>query len=374
MSNPIDTGFIQRFFPTLSEMIYLNNAGTGIPPITAINAMKQYLENRIRAKGSLEESLKLLKSVREHLAKLLGGEKRNYGLAASTSSGINAFVHGISYPKNSNIVLCDLEFPSNYIPWQNAARLYDVELRVVKSEAGAISLESFKEKVNENTRVVAVSHTQFASGYRADLKALARLVHDVGGYLVSDIIQAAGWVNDDYVKTCVDFAAGQAAKWMIGPIGAGYVYIADDVMDQLTPHYLSWWGCKNLVQFEYAEKEPYDDARKIQLGSPFPIAYVGFVESLKLLCKISTPTLEAQSLGNADYLRKRLSEVDIEHYDFGPDHNSPIVSCKPENVEKLNEELKRNHIHCSVRNGRLRVSPHFYNTHEEIDKLIERLR
>jgi cysteine desulfurase/selenocysteine lyase len=80
------------------------------------------------------------------------------------------------------------------------------------------------------------------------------------------------------------------------------------------------------------------------------------------------------SLGNADYLRKRLSEIGVEYYDFGPNHNSPIVSCKPENVNELNEELSKNHIHCSVRNGRLRVSPHFYNTHEEIDEFIERLR
>ena len=374
MVTAIDSGFIQKFFPTLSEMIYFNNAGTGMPPITTINAMKQYLENRIRAKRSLEDTLNLFKSVRNLLAKLLGGERKNYGLTASTSSGINAVAHGISYPDNSNIVLCDLEFPSNYIPWQNAAKMYGVDLRVVKSQEGAASLESFKEKIDENTRVVTISHTQFASGFRADLSALAEVVHDVGGFLVSDIIQAAGWIDIDYAKSGVDFAAGQAAKWLVGPIGAGYVYISDNFMDHITPHYLSWWGCKDLIQFEYVKKEPFDDARKIQLGTPFPIAFAGFEESLKLLCNMPIKTREEVSLGNADYLRKRLSEIDVECYDFGPNHNSPIVSCKPENVDELHEELTKNHIHCSVRKGRLRVSPHFYNTHEEIDRFIERLR
>jgi cysteine desulfurase/selenocysteine lyase len=372
MSNSINSEFIQKYFPTLRDMIYLNNAGTGIPPITSINAMKQYLENRIRAKGSLEESLKLLKSVRDLLAKLLGGKRRNYGFTASTSGGINAFAHGISYPENSNIIICDLEFPSNYIPWQNVSRLYNVEFRVVKSEEGSVSLNSFREKCDENTRVVAISHTQFSSGFRVNLNALSDMVHDVGGYLVADIIQAAGWIDVDYTKAGVDFAAGQAAKWLIGPIGAGFVYISDDIMNQITPRFLSWWGCKDLVNFEYVEKEPYDDARKIQLGSPFPIAYVGFEQSLKLLCGMSSSTREKLSLDNANYLRKRLSEIGIEYYDFGPKHNSPIVSCKPKNVEELNEELSKNHIHCSVRNGRLRVSPHFYNTYEEIDKLIDR--
>jgi cysteine desulfurase/selenocysteine lyase len=286
MSTSIDSGFIEKFFPTLKEMVYLNNAGTGIPPSTAIYAMKQYLENRIRAKRSLEDTLNLFKSVRDLLAKLLGGERGNYGLTTSTSSGINAFAHGISYPEGSNVVLCDLEFPSNYIPWQNIVKMYDVELRIVRSQQGAASLDSFKELVDENTRVLAISHTQFASGYRADLTALSRLVHEVGGYLVSDIIQAAGWVDVDYVKTGVDFAAGQAAKWLIGPIGAGYVYISHNAMDHITPRYLSWWGCKGLVEFEYTEKEPYDDARKIQQGTPVPIAFVGFEESFKHRCDI----------------------------------------------------------------------------------------
>jgi selenocysteine lyase/cysteine desulfurase len=199
-------------------------------------------------------------------------------------------------------------------------------------------------------------------------------VHDFGGFLVSDIIQAAGWINIDYAATGIDFAAGQAAKWLIGPIGAGFAYISDIAMNEITPRLLSWWGCEELMQFEYRERKPFEDARKIQLGTPFPIAYVGFEESLKLLSEIPTSTREELSLGNADYLRKRLSEINVESYDFGANHNSPIVSCKPDNVDDLHEELSKNHIHCSVRYGRLRVSPHFYNTHKEIDEFIERIR
>ena len=104
------------------------------------------------------------------------------------------------------------------------------------------------------------------------------------------------------------------------------------------------------------------------------MSYVGFLESLKVLLQIPNQNREKAALSVADYLRKRLSEIDIPYYDFGRDNNSATVSCKPPDVEKLNELLMKNRIYCSVRNGRLRVSPHFYNTSADVDRLLDHLR
>jgi selenocysteine lyase/cysteine desulfurase len=104
------------------------------------------------------------------------------------------------------------------------------------------------------------------------------------------------------------------------------------------------------------------------------ISYVGLQESLRTLLQIPGKVREEAALGNADYLRKRLSECDIPFYDFGRENNSAIVSCEPKDVDKLHEELSKNKIHCSVRNGRLRISPHFYNNQSEIDKIVDNLR
>ena len=128
------------------------------------------------------------------------------------------------------------------------------------------------------------------------------------------------------------------------------------------------------MEFEYFERTPLPDARKFQVGSPAMVAYVGLLESLKTLLKIPGKTRERVAMDNADYLRERLSEIDISFYDFGPNHNSAIISCQPQDVDNLHEELIKNKIHCSVRNGRLRISPHFYNNHAEIDRIIEHLR
>ncbi|MHA3963355.1 MAG: aminotransferase class V-fold PLP-dependent enzyme [Candidatus Thorarchaeota archaeon SMTZ1-45] len=374
MTALIDQEFISTKWPTLSKMIYLDNASVGIPPIDTFNAMKQYLEDRSEAIGEFEDTLNSFKEIRQNLAKLLGGDYSQYGFVPSTSEGINSIAHSVEYPIGSNVVICDLEFPANYVPWQNASRFYGFELRVVKSRNGAVSLKGFSGQVDEKTKIIAISQIQFGSGYRSDLAELSKLAHDNSALIVADIIQAAGCFDTDLSKLGVDFATGQAAKWMLGPIGAGYIYVNESVINELQPRFLGWWGVENLMEFEYFERVPFPDARKFQVGSPAMIAYVGFLESLKVLLQIDGKTRERVAMDNADYLRQRLLEINIPFYDFGQNHNSSIVSCKPNDVEKLHEDLLKDRIHCSVRNGRLRISPHFYNNHAEIDRLIEYLR
>ncbi|MHA2423715.1 MAG: aminotransferase class V-fold PLP-dependent enzyme [Candidatus Thorarchaeota archaeon] len=355
-------------------MTYLNNAATGIPPLRTINAMQKYLEGRVGAKGNFEETLEAFKRIRTNLALLLGGSAESYAFAPSTSHGLNTFAHGIEYPTGSNIVICDLEFPANYIPWQNAARMYGAELRVVRSKDGGVNQEDLVDLIDENTRVVAVSLVQFSTGFRIDASRLAKIAHENGAYLVADIIQAAGWQDIDLEKWDVDFAAAQSAKWLIGPIGSGFAYIKKEILDEVQPKFLGWWSVENMREFGYSDRIPATDATKFEVGSPAMIAYVGFKESIKLLLEIPASERERTALETADYLRTRLSEIGIEFYEFPEMNRSPIVSCKPENIEELHKELKKNDIHCSVRNGRLRVSPHFYNTQQEVDRLVQKMR
>ncbi|MGD9396813.1 MAG: aminotransferase class V-fold PLP-dependent enzyme [Candidatus Thorarchaeota archaeon] len=373
MTDLINPEFISEQWPSLSKMTYLNNASTGIPPLNTFNAMKEYLDNKVEALGKFEETLTMIKEIRQNLAMLLGGDYSQYAFVASTSAGINTIAHGVEYPQGSNVVVCDLEFPANYVPWQNASKLYNFDLRVVKSKNGSVPSDAFREQVDENTKVVAVSQIQFGSGFRTDLNQLAKLAHENSALLAVDIIQAAGCFDTDLAKAGVDFATGQAAKWLLGPIGAGYIYVDKSVLDELTPRFIGWWGVEELMEFGYFERTPHPDARKFQVGSPAMVAYVGLLESLKILLQIPRKNRERVAMDNADYLRKRLSENSVPYYDFGSEHNSAIVSCQPQDVEELHKKLVEKNIHCSVRNGRLRISPHFYNNHEEIDTIIDYL-
>jgi len=191
MTKLIAPEFISELWPTLSEMTYLNNASTGIPPLNTINAMKEHLDNKVEVIGKFEDTLKAFKEIRQHLAMLLGGDYSQYAFVPSTSAGINSIAHSIDYLAGSNVVICDLEFPANYVPWQNASKLYGFDLRVVKSKDGAVTLDAFKEKVDENTKVLAVSQIQFGSGFRADLLQLKKLAQENSALLISSKPQDA---------------------------------------------------------------------------------------------------------------------------------------------------------------------------------------
>ena len=178
----------------------------------------------------------------------------------------------------------------------------------------------------------------------------------------------------DLPKYGVDFAAAQAAKWLLGPIGAGFVYVNKKVVDSISPRHLGWWGVEDMHNFEYSERTPLKNAAKFEVGSPSMISYVGFNKTLDILLSIPPSVREKAALDNAKYFLEKLDAMGIPYYDFEEKNRSPIISCAPENVDEVQAKLQKENIHCSVRNGRLRVSPHFYNTHEDIDKLAERLR
>ncbi len=370
MTQGIDRGFIETNFPSLKRMVYLNSASTGIPPRPTVEAMKIYLDNRTEALGSFEETLSTFKGIRSKLARLLGGQASDYGFAPNTSEGLNALAHSIEYPDNSNIVICDLEFPANYVPWQNASRIYNAELRVVQSEAGGLQIDDFEQLIDSNTRVVAVSMVQFGSGYRVAIPELAKIVHEHDALLAVDIIQAAGCLDIDLPAIGVDFAAAQAAKWLIGPIGAGFVFVSNRIIDDLRPRYMGWWGVEDTEDFSFRQRTPARDATKFDVGSPAMVAYAGFDKSLDILLQIPGKERERAALNTADYLREQLSEKGIGYYKFEDKSRSAIVSCSPDHVDAVQKKLEKSNIHCSVRNGRLRISPHFYNTRTEIDTLL----
>ncbi len=374
MTSNHDFEDIRKLWPTLDSMTFLNTASSGIPSKPVLDGMNNYMIQRTKANWKATDTAELYNQVKTRLSQLLGGSPSQYAFVPSTSFGISSFGNSIDYPEGSNVVLCDMEFPSNYIPWQIISKLKGVELRVVKSKDGVASVEDYAAHIDENTRVVAVSHVQFGSGYKVDLDGLGKLVHASDGFLVVDIIQSAAWEEIDLPKLGVDFAAGQSTKWIAGPIGAGYAYVKQKIMNQLRPLYGGWHSVEDHRNFEYFDRVVNKDASMFEGGSPPLVAYTGMNEALKILLSISMSSISSRAMDIANYLRKCLQEKAIHYYDYGDNHNSPIISCKPGQVEQLETALLDDRIIVSVRNGRLRVSPHFYNSYDEIDKLLNKLQ
>nr|MDO8116025.1 aminotransferase class V-fold PLP-dependent enzyme [Candidatus Sigynarchaeota archaeon] len=369
----VDDTFLDHHWPNRHDVINLNNASEGTPPISALDAITTYFKNQVEGRVSIKEIVSMLDDVKLKLALLMGGEPKDFAFMPNTTEAINAAVHVITYPPGSNVVLCDLEFPANFIPWQNLRQFNDVEVRVVRNVNGSVPLEAFAEKVDTKTRAIAVSHVQFCNGFKSDLPTLSKLAHDHGACMVVDVIQSVGVIDFDAENTGADFIAGQATKWLLGPIGAGFLYVKPDLQQALHPRYAGWWGVDDVENFTFKEHMLAPDARKFQVGSPAIGCYHGLRAALDVLLQVPGSVRERRAMDAANHLRKRLDEARIKQVDFPAERRSPIVACEPPDVNGAFKRLVARRILCSIREGRLRVSPHFYNTKGDIDRLVDTL-
>jgi len=367
---------VREDFEILTEITYLNTASVGLLPKKSRERVLEWLNER--GYGNLywmrwyEES----KRVKELFAKLINASPEEISLVENTSMGLNLVANSIKWERGDNIVINDMEFPANVFPWQVQARKHGLEIRVVRSKNGVLDINDYQRLTDEHTKVIAVSWVEFSNGFVHDLKALSEIAHDVGAFLVVDGIQGVGALKLDVKKSGVDFLVCGGHKWLLGLSGAGLMYIKKEVLDELDISFGGWLADKNPSDFTYREYKPAEDARRFELGSPSFIGYYALSASLEYILSLGIDAIEKRDLELASYLIERMgiiAGVASPLKDGEP--LSPIISLEIPNANEVAKVLwEKSGIRVSARLGRIRVSPHFYNNEEDIDKLYYELK
>jgi selenocysteine lyase/cysteine desulfurase len=202
---------IREKFPVTKNKVFLNHSAYSPLPQPVVDVMKRYNEDLCRFE--IDESAYSLGQ--EYFAKLISAEKDEIALVQNTSTGLNIIANMLDYPKGSNIVTTDLEYPSVVYPWLK--KRLGVEVRYVKNVDGKILVEDVEKTVDDKTVAIAISHVEYVNGFRHDLKALAEVAHEYGAYLVVDGIQSLGAMPSDVRKDNVDFLTASCYKWLFGP-------------------------------------------------------------------------------------------------------------------------------------------------------------
>ncbi|HDI06782.1 MAG TPA: aminotransferase class V-fold PLP-dependent enzyme [Candidatus Bathyarchaeota archaeon] len=311
-------------------------------------------------------------------AELIGASKDEISLIENTSMGLNIVANMLEYPREANIVTTDLEYPSVTYPYLK--RKWNLEVRYVKNVDGKVLLEDVEKAVDDNTVVVAVSHVEYVNGFRNDLKALAEIAHKHGAFLVVDAIQSAGAIPIDVKRDDVDFLAAACYKWLLGPCGAGYLYVKRSLIKEFEPPLIGWASVKPEV-FETVDfwdiwhLDFPEDASKFQVGSPSFISFLGATESIKLLLEVGIDKIEKRILGLTSLLIEKAKGLGLElQTPEEREHRSGIVNFKIDRASERVEKLSEKNFVVSARSHGIRVSPHFYNTTEEINSFIEALK
>lgn len=326
-----------------------------------------------------------VENTRRRAAALIGAAEEEIVLVNSTTHGINLVAEGVDWSPGDNAVLLADEFPSNLYPWmQQASR--GVEVRLVSTDRGQVSADALRRACDDRTRVVSFSWVAYSSGVRRDIDALCDVAKGCGanggrGALVFlDAIQGLGVFPLDVSQTPIDFLAADGHKWLLGPEGAGMAYIRRERLEELRPTGTGWNSVVGSANFGEVKLELKPTAARFEGGSANMAGQLALGASLELLGP-HTAAIGESVLEITDYLCERLLLAGAQVYSprellpGGADPRSGIVSAtwSGHNPAEVRRRLADAGVAISVRDERLRMSPHAYTSHDDVDRLIDAL-
>ncbi len=374
-----DEALRRREFPACARGAFLAHAGVSPLPRAAAEAMVAYIQ---RAATEDQEAAapagQLLRRCRHLAAKLLGCEDSAISLVGPTSLGLSLVAAGLPWQPGDNVVFYRGDYPANVAPWLALAER-GVEPREIRVwRYGCVTLDDVARRVDDRTRLIAISSAHFLTGYTPDLEALAAFLRDRGVLLCVDGIQTLGAVRLPLQH--VDFLAADAHKWLLGPCGAGIFYASARGRAQLRP-VLSGAGNAHCPDYHIAGAlRLKEGAGRYEPGTAFLAGLVGFAASLQLLLDADRDEIEATVQDHTRFLRDRLHTQGYELADPEGTRLSGITAFRRGDLDltRLHGELKAAGFTLSLRrspDGRswLRAAPHFYNTRAELGELLKQL-
>jgi selenocysteine lyase/cysteine desulfurase len=366
-------------FPVLDHAIYLNHAG--VAPIAG-RAAKVMTDCATRAtEGRLADNdwyMQVL-AVKSQCAQLINARgKHEIAFIPNTTTGLAMLAGGLDWRPGDRVVISDVEYPGNRYPWTDLKRK---GVEVCEARQGTdyrIDVDDVIDLINDRTRVVALSHVQFGSGYKIDLKPIADEVHAAGGLLCADAIQSVGVMPVDVQALGIDFLSADGHKWMLGPEGAGFLYCHEDLCQQLRPAIAGWLGRYNHLDYGNYDERYYPDARRFEPGTWNVAGVRGMGAALSVLLDVGLDKVWSRVDALCQHARRGMADKGYRIVSPpGPNERSGIVAfdAKREDTSHIAivHSLATQGIVIAERMGHLRVSPHFYNSIEQIDAMIDAL-
>ncbi|MFO0972471.1 MAG: aminotransferase class V-fold PLP-dependent enzyme [Phycisphaerae bacterium] len=369
----MDLETLRREMPITRHYNFLDHAAVAPIPESAVAAMHAAARTAAESVHVVESPYRHAEEVRAAAARLIHAEPEEITFVKNTSEGLAFVANGLHFSAGDNIVTASVEFPANVFPWMNL-QPRGVRLKAVPEDNGRIPLERLCEAIDSRTRLVAISAVQYASGFRTDLAELGRVCQQKGVLLAVDAIQALGCLPVDVRAMNIDFLSADGHKWLLGPEGCGLFFCRRELLGHLQPSTLGWLCMKHAGDLDQRSFEFRDDARRFDAGAYNHVGIAGLGASIERLEAIGIETIWAQIKTLTDRLvegaRAKGYRV-VSSRRGGETSGIVALTSDRHDLEQVRQHLKAEHrIVVSVRSHRLRVSPHAYNTLEEIDHLV----
>jgi cysteine desulfurase/selenocysteine lyase len=364
--------------PVVQHWAFLDHAA--VAPVTA--GARQALcdwAQAIADHGVVAEAawLQRVEEARGLAGRLLEADPEDIAFIKNTSEGVGLIAEGFPWQPGDNVVSVADEYPANVFPWRNLARR-GVELRLVPSRQGRVLLDDLRAAIDRRTRLLTLSFVEFATGFRNDLDAVGQLCQEQGLALFVDAIQGLGVLPLSVARTPIDFLAADGHKWLLGPEGAGILYVRRAWIERLQPIGIGWNSVLDSFRFDNQSFHLKPHAGRYESGALNLGGIAALGASMRLLLQQGIEAIACRVQQLTDYFCAQVARLGWTIYSSRrPGEWSGIVSVLlPAGVDgsALVARCRQAGVVVSRRAGRLRVSPHAYNTEDDLDRLLEVLR
>ncbi len=367
-------------FAALSDRgIFLNSASVGPMPARSVAVLAAC--NRDRARPGMwpvERINAVLHESRWLAARLLNAGEDEIALMPNTTTGLNIAAHALPLERGDVVLTFDREFPSNITAWFGLQAKGIVLERLAPTPEGWPDEAALHRRLSDrDVKAVCISLTQFSNGYTVDLARLSRATRDLGKWLVVDAIQGIGHVPVDVQATPVDFLACGAQKWLLSPWGTGFLYVRRELCQKFEPTFAGWAafrGTDDYTRLTSYDPRPWPDARRFELLT-FPVQdFAAMNASVGLLLSVGVEAIagHCQALHQPVITwAKRAGARITSPLDA---RRSAILCVQPKgDVAEAYQRLVAGGVQCSLREGAIRLSPHLFSTHDELDQVVSLL-
>ena len=366
-------------FPVCAKKIFLAHAGVCPLPRRVAQAMND-CANEATLGDQEAFVLHKLEHARNAGAKLLNCQPNEVSLVGPTSLGLSLVAAGLKFRKSDNVLIYHDDYPSNVYPWM-ALAAKGVQVRLINTRGlGIIRDVDVMGQVDESTRLVALASNHFISGFRLDHEAVGQFLRERNILFCLDGIQTLGAFPTPVEK--VDFLAADAHKWLLGPCGAGVLYVKSDLQEKLNPPIYGWHNVRNPNYIAQEKIEFKSGAAKFEAGTHNLIGIIGLLAAMELALELGVENIARELLRKRGWLVKALREKNYAVLNAEPrtENASGITTFfQPgKDVTALHQKLLDSQVVTSLRTDRkgqkyIRLSPHFYNTDAELQRVMEML-
>jgi selenocysteine lyase/cysteine desulfurase len=364
-------------FPHLDQPhFYLNHAAFGVLSQSTLKSMNAHLT--ARSTGIIEsffEDLEIIDGTRAKLAKLINAPSPdNISFITNTSEGLNIIASGFKWNQGDRILINDAEFPSNVYPFKNQ-QSKGVQTDFLNASNGFVSAEQYSKTLKPHHKMLSVSAVQFLSGYKIDLEKLGHSARSNNSFFIVDAIQAIGNSPIDVQKMNIDGLVSGGLKWMMAPMGIGFMYISDELRNHIEQNFVGWLSVETPWELSNFDQELNPSSKRFELGGINVPGIYALHDSVDPFLELGSKAINEHLIGLTDLIASKMAPFGLKRYTIEDQaFRSGIITYDlPDHIDgdALIQGLKQRKVTLSHRQGKIRFSPHFYNTAEDISRAID---